>query len=111
MQSPISQFNSENSAGKPNLQYQPNLSELNQKKSPLKIYNSMYNNFDYEYHTKQKRITGEMIADRSTPSNVSEQSIIVHNDGDIYLELSHYNTLFSLSYNSCCEGAYITCGV
>lgn len=75
-------------------------SDLSQKKSGLKIYNSMYHNFDYEHHAKQKRTFAEMIADRSTPSNVSEHSIIIHNDGNVHFTFKRLFTEFLLKFKS-----------
>ena len=49
------------------------------QKTPVKIYNSNLNKFEYEVNMKHKRNLSEFNA-MHTPSNLSVQSMIIHND-------------------------------
>lgn len=50
------------------------------QKTPVKIYNSNFNKFDYEVSTKQKNNYISEFNAMHTPSNISTQSLVIHND-------------------------------
>lgn len=49
------------------------------KKEVFKTYNPMFHNFDYEQTQKQKNTFIEVYNEKSTPSDISQQSIFDHN--------------------------------
>jgi len=55
----------------------------NPNKNVYKIYNTTFHDFGYEQTQQQKRTFHEMFADKSTPSNLSDQSLIGSSDGNI----------------------------
>lgn len=55
----------------------------NPNQNVFKIYNTTFHDFGYEQTQQQKRTFHEMFADRSTPSNLSDQSLIGSSDGKV----------------------------
>lgn len=52
----------------------------NPKKNVLKTYNTKLHNFGYEHQQKQKNTCVEVYAEKSTPSDISTQSVLENND-------------------------------
>lgn len=58
------------------------------QKTPVKIYNSNFNKFDYEVNTKQKNTHFSEFTSMITPSNLSAQSLVIHNDSKLFFSIS-----------------------
>ena len=70
------------------------------QKTPLKIYNSNLNQFEYEAIAKQKRNQLEEFNAINTPSNISLQSFVINNDSTYSLYLNNIQQFISLFRNS-----------
>lgn len=64
--------------------YKPGTIHHMRQKTPVKIYNSNLNKFDYEVNMKHKRNKSDF-NNLHTPSNVSVHSMVIHNDSNLSL--------------------------
>jgi len=75
------------------------------KKEIFKTYNPLFHNFDYEQTQKQKNTFIEVYNEKSTPSDISQQSIFDHNS-DIFQMIPALRELLDLA--ECSDEEMIT---